>query len=301
VPAWVIVVIAIVGLPVLAMAGCVVCGVAMRGAGTSQAEACKRAVADLDEWTKRGGPSGFDDARLDSWERDMAKGEQACRGAGLESEAKILAAARKDIADARHALRAPSASTAAATTTIDPASCPKGRVMIDAATGKAIRCTGEVTAGPVPAFVNTLAALAGNPKAVKPKKVEHDQTNEENSYEYAFAPFSAVTLAVSDSSAARWTFDVKGRGFNGEDLGPRGAVKKLCQKGVARFKTLAQWYRIDGGPLAGAYAATWEPDASTIGGMIVSADEMRAEMEHEVTLGLARPPSLDKYVCPDGG
>jgi hypothetical protein len=267
-----IVVIAIVGLPALAMAGCVVCGVAMRGgreAGTSQAEVCKRAVADLAEWTKRGGASGVDDARLDSWERDMAKGERACRGAGLDGEATILAAARKDIAAAREALRAPSVSPA-------------------------------VTAGPVPPFVTTLAALAGNPMAVKAKKVERDRKNGEASYEYTFAPFSAVTLVIYDGTAARWTFDLKGRSFSGDDLGPRGAVKRMCQKGVARFKTLAQWYRIDGGPLAGAYAATWEPDASTIGAMILSADEMRAEMEHEVTLGLRRPPSLDRYVCPDG-
>jgi hypothetical protein len=229
------------------------------------------------------------------------EGREACDAAGLAKEAHALAAAMAEIdrqvASAQKQLRE---AQPAATSGIDPASCPRGRVMIDA-TGKAIHCTGEVTAGPVPPFVTTLAALAGNPKAVKPKKVERDRKNGEDSYEYTFAPFSEVTLIIYDGTAARWTFDLKGRSFTGEDLGPRGAVKKMCQKGVARFKTLAQWYRIDGGPLAGAYAATWEPDASTIGAMILSADETRAEMEHEVTLGLARPPSLDKYVCPDGG
>jgi len=89
---------------------------------------------------------------MERWVRDATEGERVCEQAGMSSQAaglrdakqeaqKQLLAARTAVAQARTA-PPPTQST---TGSLDPTTCPKGRVLIDANSGKAVDCTGPVT------------------------------------------------------------------------------------------------------------------------------------------------------------
>lgn len=116
----------------------------------ADAQECEAASKRVNEATENG-PNAIRRAdtprtRLQEVRDDAARGTEACERAKLEDKATMLRAFR-DALDQRLANAQASSTAAPSAVPIDPASCPKGRVMIDSATGKSVHCTGAASAG----------------------------------------------------------------------------------------------------------------------------------------------------------
>lgn len=86
-------------------------------------------------------------SRLEAVRDDAANGEKSCERAGMGNDRAMLGAFRKTL-DERLASEQPMSPAPAASigTALDPSSCPKGKVVIDTATGRSVHCTGGARA-----------------------------------------------------------------------------------------------------------------------------------------------------------
>jgi hypothetical protein len=123
---------------------------------SSRVEDCRSETAALNAlraageltWQKQGVPN------LERLGERAARASLACDRVGLDAEASEARTVLEQIGpevmsgkeNDRQIERDQSVSTSTRTTSTDPASCPRGRMLIDANTGKAIPCTGPATA-----------------------------------------------------------------------------------------------------------------------------------------------------------
>jgi hypothetical protein len=134
--------------------------------------------------------------------------------------------------------------------------CPTGREWIEFDTGARHPCLGDASAGgPVAPFVQTLAALTINPRAIKPKVFRFNATENQDEYEYALSPFSYVRLSVPRANPKAWTADLKSAP-NPEEWGTSGITHRCTRMNIGG-EVIAEIYSIDAGPLAGTFVTKW--------------------------------------------
>lgn len=120
------------------------------GGSAADAQECEAASKRVNQATENG-PNAIRRAdtprpRLQEVRDDAARGTEACERAKLEEKAAMLRAFR-DALDQRLANAPASPAATPSALPLDPASCPKERVLIDPASGKTVHCTGAASAG----------------------------------------------------------------------------------------------------------------------------------------------------------
>lgn len=296
-PTIVIVLLVLFGLPALAVVGCVVC-VAAHGDSAKSDEtktddkavclAAKKSMADILSTKTETTRSAVVDLQ-----RRSTDGASACERAGMIGERNELRAFVKALDD--ELAKNPTA-TATAATALDPASCPKGRVRIDANTGKMVTCTGgSGDSANGESWLATLGKITSDPKGAKPRKITPDSTDNSINYDYgALGPFSAVSLEVYDAVPARWMLGMKTTFLGVGGLSPKGTVTRLCRHGIAT------WYQIDDGPLADSFASVGDRDTDGVIDVAVwSRPHMRAEMAKDEARGAPHAASVRDRLCAD--
>jgi hypothetical protein len=209
----------------------------------------------------------------------------------MESKAVMLRAVR-DALNQRIANEQSSPTAMASSAPLDPSSCPKGKVMIDSATGKTVHCTGTAdTTGAV--WLSTLAQITHDPKGSKPKKVTPDSTENSVRYDYAaIGPFSVVMLSVYGGNASRWMLATKSTTDAAKDLSPKGSLTRLCRKGIAT------WYEIPDGPLAASFVSIGDRDREGMIDVTVwSREEMQAEKASDEARGAPKAATIRDRIC----
>lgn len=140
--------IALLALGGVSVLGCKRSSSIAADAGADHAKNCAQIVVELGQY--KGKPLGYDDsmAEIARLKARADAGILECIAARDDDAVKALQGVKQQLAaqeqaainDANRQNRRASTND---TAPLDPASCPKGKVVIDAATGKTIQCTGD--------------------------------------------------------------------------------------------------------------------------------------------------------------
>jgi TPR repeat protein len=172
------------------------------------------------------------------------------------------------------------------------ADCPKGQVVIDTNTGKAIECTGVASAAS-PAWLVSLGRIVRDPKGAKPSAVDKTDPNEV-SYTFALPPFSEVVLTVHGRDPAQWDLGLTSTSIGAKGLAASGAPTRLCRMGIST------WYAIEegDGPLGGSFASAADPDTNgNVTILVVSAQLAALEKARDEAKGAAPTRSIRESLC----
>ena len=224
-----------------------------------------------------------------------------CAGiAAVSAVGRVTAAASSTPAGPLPVSTAPSVQPFPTTTsTIDPKSCPRGRVMLDVDRKVAVQCTGSDTHKDAAGWLVTLGKIVRSPLAVKPSKIEPDSANNATDYEYSIPPFSQVTLAVYRDGPNRWELSMTSSESPAEAMAPSSGVEHLCDiAGVPPFA----WLELHGGPFDGAFVMAASADQTgNYSTSVTSAAEMQADKVREEAEGAPSASSIRERLCAGHG
>ena len=95
----------------------------------------------------------------------------------------------------------------AASTKLDPAACPKGKVQFDTMTGERVTCTGDPEGL---GWLAKLQALVTEPASSHPTKTERDKSSGDMDYTFAaFGPFKELSVHLDAGQGDRWSLSFK--------------------------------------------------------------------------------------------
>jgi hypothetical protein len=192
----------------------------------------------------------------------------------------------------------PAANSRDPSTILDPAACPKGKVLIDTASGKAIHCAGTGDTK-TESWLQTLGTIAKDPGAIPSKKTSRIEPSTAGGvawdgntiYEYDLPPLKDVTLTVYDGDKTQFGlhFDAPPT-FTPRQLA--SSVRELCDLGDV------QVYALGDGVFASSQVKVERGENGRRSVEILSATELKREVAVHVRVGGKPPSSLDKLLCP---